>query len=90
MPLQGFGMGIVRWNLLWYDTLKCRRKVSSFLLETINGLGMHLLAVTPTQLVAMTKVGLCTASLLSRGFFDTHFQAGSAFHRTNIPNCRLA
>lgn len=66
------------------------REVSSFLLETINGLGMHLLAVTPTQLVAMTKVGLCTTSLVSQRYFDTHLQAGSAFHRTNIPNCRAA
>ncbi len=58
-------MGIVRWSLLWYGILSFYREVSSFLLETINGLGMHLLAVTPTQLVAMTKVRLCTTSLLS-------------------------
>lgn len=84
-------MGIVRWSLLWYGILSFYREVSSFLLETINGLGMHLLAVTPTQLVAMTKVGLLHyITTFSQGYFDTYFQAGSAFHRTNIPNCRPA
>lgn len=74
--------------MVWY--LEISKRSEFILLETINGLGMHLLAVTPTQLVAMTKVGPCTISLVIRGYFDTHFQAGSAFHRTNIPNCRLA
>lgn len=52
----GFGLGILRWYLLWYEISDILKRSELIISETINGLGMHLLAVTPSQLVAMTKV----------------------------------